>query len=75
MAKTLQEVIAGEVRAELARQGLTQEELARRLDERQPWVSKRLTGRVTVDAIDVERIADALGVPVTNFLPVAERAA
>lgn len=68
-------MIAKEVRAELARQGITQDELARRLGTTQPWVSKRLTGKTAFDTTELDRIADALGVAVTQFLRTPERAA
>jgi transcriptional regulator with XRE-family HTH domain len=53
---------------------VSQRELARRLDVSQPWVQARLAGETTITVADVERIATALGVPVTRFLPTAEPA-
>jgi transcriptional regulator with XRE-family HTH domain len=48
---------------------ISQRELARRLEVSQPWVQGRLAGDITITVADVERIAAALGVPVTQLLP------
>lgn len=69
MPKPLNATIAAEVRAEVARQSLTQQQLADRLGEQQWWVSRRLTGLVPFEAAELVRVAEALGVPVTQFLP------
>jgi len=71
--------IAAEVRAELARQGLTQQQLADRLGVRQWWVSRRVAEDgsrrpVAITAAELVLIAGALRVPVGQFLP-RERAA
>lgn len=65
----LNDAVAAEVRAEVARQALTQQQVADRLGEKQWWVSRRLTGDVAWDVADLVRVADALGVPVAKFLP------
>jgi transcriptional regulator with XRE-family HTH domain len=70
MQHTLSEYVAREVRAEMARQGVSQRELAERLGFAQSGLSKRLTGQLTFRAEEWERIAEILGVPVTQFLPV-----
>jgi transcriptional regulator with XRE-family HTH domain len=61
--------VAAEIRAELARQQMTQRELARRIGIDQAIVSKRLTGGParswTLDELD--SIAVALGVPAAWF--------
>jgi len=59
---------APDIRAELARRGLSQEQFAAQLGEQQWWISKRLTGHVPVRVEDLERIADALGMPASTFL-------
>jgi transcriptional regulator with XRE-family HTH domain len=53
---------------------VSQRELARRLQVSQPWVQGRLAGDINITVSDIHRIADALGVPVTRFLPAAEPA-
>lgn len=60
--------IAREVSAEMARQGITQTALAEQLGWHQRSVSRRLTGDLPFDVADLEAIATALRVPVTQFL-------
>jgi transcriptional regulator with XRE-family HTH domain len=60
--KTMAEVIAAEIRAEMARQGISQRELGERLGLTQAGVSRRLLGQRALEVDDVERIAEALGV-------------
>lgn len=60
--KTMAEVIAAEIRAEMARQGISQRELGERLGFTQAGVSRRLLGQKPLEVDDVERIAEALGV-------------
>lgn len=71
----ISERIAAEVRAELARQALTQQELADRLGLTQWWVSRRVTGLTPIGAAELVRIAEALNVPVIQFLAASARAA
>jgi transcriptional regulator with XRE-family HTH domain len=59
--------VAGEIRAELGRQRLTQIELAIRLGEKRSWVARRLIGETPITVTDLARIADALGVPASTF--------
>lgn len=66
--QTLTQRIAAEVRAEVARQRVTHRELGDRIGLSQPQVSKRLSGALPMDTVDLERIANALGVPVDRFL-------
>lgn len=73
-ADTLAGRIAQEIRAEMSRQGVTQEALAARLGWTQRRISYRLTADHPVDATELEEIAAALDVPVTQLLP-AERTA
>jgi transcriptional regulator with XRE-family HTH domain len=49
-------------------------ELARRLNVKQPYISRRLTGEVEFRLSDLQDIAAALGVPVTQLLPATEPA-
>lgn len=69
MTKPLPEFVASEVRAEMARQGMTHRTLAEHLGIDQAAVTRRLNGQVVIDVGELERIAGALDVPVTNFLP------
>jgi len=66
---------AREIRAEMGRQGVSQEVLAERLGCTQRLLSRRLTADVAIETDLLDRIAEALGVPVTNFLPTEARAA
>lgn len=74
-AETLAGQIAREIRAEMGRQGMTQEVLAGRLGCTQRLLSRRLTAEVPIDASELERIAAALDVDVTQFLPATASAA
>lgn len=51
-----------EIRAELARQHLSQRQLAERLDWNQNYLWRRLAGRTPLSLDDVEAIAGQLGV-------------
>jgi transcriptional regulator with XRE-family HTH domain len=59
--------VAGNVRAELARAGLSQTEFAASLGKSQAWISRRLTGSTPFDVDDLVRIAGALGVSVATL--------
>jgi transcriptional regulator with XRE-family HTH domain len=61
------QAIAGEVRAELARQKLSGVRVAKQLGWTQNYISRRLSGTVPFDVADLQAIADYLEVPVTNF--------
>lgn len=60
--------IAAEVRAEMARQRLTQRDVAKVLDLTQPAVQLRLVGTRAFRAEELVKLADALGVPAAQFL-------
>jgi transcriptional regulator with XRE-family HTH domain len=66
------ETTAARVRAVLREKGVTGSELARRLDFKQPYISRRLTGEVEFRADELIAIAAVLDVPVAQFLPAAE---
>lgn len=66
------EALAREVKAELARQGLTQRALAKRLDVPYRTVQHRLSGRVDIRLTDLDRIATALDVKVSDLMARAE---
>lgn len=75
MTATIRADVAAALRAEMARAGLTQGELAEKIGKRQWWVSYRATGRVPCDVEDLALFAEALGVPVATFLPTEVRTA
>lgn len=61
--------VAAEVRAEMARQKVSQETLCTRIGMSQSTLSRRITGEYPFDTSELARIAAALGVPVARFLP------
>lgn len=69
MTQTLAEHVAREVRNEMLSQGVSQRELAASLGLSQPQVAKRLKGTIEFRPSELERAAELLGVPVTQFLP------
>lgn len=66
---SLNERVAEEVRVTLARRRLSASELARRMGVTQPYISRRLTGDITISIDDLEKMADALEVEITALLP------
>lgn len=70
------QLVAGEIRAELARQRMTQADLATQLGVSRPWLSRRLSGETPLSVGDMVVIAEALDVPVATLTaPVDERPA
>ena len=59
---------AANVRAEMARQGRTQRELAEMLGVSQPTVSARLSGRRDFTVAELRRISKWLGVPLRTLI-------
>lgn len=74
MRDTLHEFVASEVRAEMARKRMSGAALARSLDVSPQWVSYRLSGQVPFDVAELARVAEVLGVEVSQFLAPAARA-
>lgn len=66
--RSLRQVIAAEVRAEMARQQKTGVELARVLKCSQQTASRRLVSGQGLDLDEVPLIADWLGIPVLSLL-------
>lgn len=66
---SLNELVAGEVRAALGRRRWRQSHLAARLGVNEMWVSRRLRGAQPIDLDDLQRIAEALEVSVTDLIP------
>lgn len=60
----LSELVASEIRAEMARRGINQSTLADKVGEHPTWVGRRVnavtTRRAPITLDDLERIADAL---------------
>jgi len=67
MTDEAQATVAGEIRAELARQGREQQELARQLGHKPSWLSRRLSGETKMSVGDLKAIARMLGVPVAQL--------
>jgi len=63
----MRSVVAGEVRAHLARRGISGNQAALRLGWTQPYMSRRLSGNVAFNVADLAAIARLLQVPVTRF--------
>lgn len=61
--------VANEVRAELARQRKTQQELATTLGVNAHTAARRIRGEVPFDVVELEVIAAWLGVPVAQLWP------
>lgn len=61
------DLVSEEVRAEMARQRISQHKLAAACGWTQAYLARRLTGRVTFSTNDLEAIAAALGVPLTQI--------
>jgi transcriptional regulator with XRE-family HTH domain len=65
--RTLAEVIATEIRAEMTRQGMSQRELGEQLGWHQTRVSRKLLGQKPLEVDDIERIAGVLGVSLEHL--------
>lgn len=74
-AKTLTQLVATEIKVQMARADVRQSELARRIGKTEQWLSVRLRGRQPVDLNDMALIAKGLGVGVHDLLPTPEEAA
>lgn len=70
----LEELTRSAISAELTQRGMSQRALARQLGWSQQYLRNRLIGRYALTTTDLEKIAAALDVPVTTFLPTAEPA-
>lgn len=61
------EEIGANVRGEMARRQVRQQEVAARLGLTQPAVSARMAGRTPFRAGELAQLAELLGVPVARF--------
>lgn len=68
MAKTPTAVVGANVKAEMARRGVSQTTLAAVLGVTQPQVSARLRGVVAFNVNELHAVADFLGVPIEALL-------
>lgn len=59
---------ARELRAEMARRNVSGRELARRIGESSDWVSRRTRGLTPATAVDMQRLAEALGCSLGTLL-------
>lgn len=75
MANELATEIAAQVRAEISRQMKPQRELVEILGISQAQVSERVRGDVEWRISELVKVAEFLDVPLTHFVPAAERAA
>ena len=72
MKNTTQALVAQAVRVQRVRSGLSSEaELARRVGMSPSGLSKRLNGDLRMNLIEVEQIAEALGVDAITLLDLA----
>lgn len=67
--RALSVAVAEEIKVWMLRRHITGQQLAARLDKSAAWVSYRLNGQVDIKLSELEAIADALGVEITDLLP------
>lgn len=68
MPVDIRDTLAANIRAEMARKGITQDQLGEVLGISQPQVSRRLRGDITFNVIEISRIAELVGVPAAELL-------
>ncbi len=68
MNKSVDQRVARNVRAELARRGLSQATIANSLGLSQAAVSRRLLGTTSFSIAELERVAEVLPVPIAVLL-------
>lgn len=73
MAVSLTQIVASGIRAEMARQGMTQQQLSAKVGITQQTLSRRLKHEdpSPCDTDELERIAKALEIPAAHFLAAA----
>lgn len=69
---TARQAIAAEVRAEIARQGLTAATVASRSDMTTTTMSRKLAGRVDFTLTELCRVAESLGIKASDLVARAE---
>lgn len=75
MAQTPAVETGANIRAEMARRGISQQKLARHLNLAQSAVSSRLRGKTAFDINELVAVAAFLDVPLAILLPAEETAA
>lgn len=74
-AKTLTQLVATEVKVQMARADVRQSQLAREIGKTEQWLSVRLRGRQPIDINDLALIAKGLHVGIHDLLPPPDEAA
>lgn len=62
MITVLNDIVVSDIKAEMARRGLTQLDVANRLGKRPEYLQRRLSRTVPLSVTDVEEIGAALGI-------------
>ncbi|HEY3435956.1 MAG TPA: helix-turn-helix transcriptional regulator [Solirubrobacterales bacterium] len=75
MPAPLTELVAEQVRAEMARRRISGTQLGAKIGKPPRYISRRLTGVVAFDTEDLAAISEALGVDVRDLMRAPERAA
>jgi transcriptional regulator with XRE-family HTH domain len=71
---TTTQQVAANVRAEMARSGLSQASLGTDLGLKQQSLSRRLAGRTPFSVDEAFAVADLLGVPASEIFPTSRHA-
>ncbi len=74
MVDDLASYVAGQLRAEVARRQIPHVELARLIGVQETWVRRRLKGQYAITMSDLQRFAEALGVPLSYLIPLEQPA-
>lgn len=65
----MQELVTEEIKVWALRRGMSHTTLAERAGMKQAYLSRRMTGQIGFDLLDLERLADVLEVDVLDFFP------
>ena len=68
------ELVASSVRAECARQRVTQRDIARKLEVSHTAINRRMMGIVPFDVEELAKIADLLGLSIADLIPADTKA-
>lgn len=71
MTTGVSHTVADNVRAEMARRKVSQRAMAEALGTSQPALSRRLTGEVAFDVVELASVAQLLGMDPRDLLPTA----
>lgn len=64
------ELMRANIRGEMARRGMTQEDIAQAIGCERPLANKKLTGKKDFTVSDLEKIADMFGMTLFQFTAV-----